>query len=390
MFTESLFWCSASSQYLLYQLMKSTTGNEIMNAMKILMVGDSLDHQGGIAAVERLILRYRSPNLDIHHIATHERGTIAHRIKFFGRGLVILIGHLLTRKVDVVHIHCADRGSVLRKTIVALIAMLFRHPIVMHVHAELDLTYKASPVIAQMALRWVFRRCSQFILLSRSMQAFYINHLELDEKKVVVLPNPIELPELAPDRIPTLKDADLELVILFLGRISSSKGVFDLIRAFSHLSTHPQRSLKLLLAGDGDIEQGKILVEQLQLVNQVNFLGWVDGNKRNMLLSQADMFVLPSYTEQLPMAILEAMAWGVPLITCPVGGIPDVVATGENGLLVPPGDIQQLSQAMQSLVNDPLLGQTLALRARKRVADFDVRHYVMKLEKIYYDCIPIM
>jgi glycosyltransferase involved in cell wall biosynthesis len=174
---------------------------------------------------------------------------------------------------------------------------------------------------------------------------------------------------------------------LFLGRISKLKGVFDLIQAFSRLSTGQRRSLKLLLAGDGDIEQAKLLVEQLQLADHVIFLGWIDANKRNALLSKADIFALPSHTEQLPMAILEAMAWGVPVITCPVGGIPDVVVSGKNGLLVPPGNVKQMADAMQSLVDDPSLRRSLGLEAQRRATEFDIRHYVMQLEKIYLDCI---
>lgn len=351
------------------------------------MLGDSLLHQGGITTVQKLIMKYRSPTLDIHHIATHERGTVAHRIIYFGHGLLRFIGHLLTRKVELVHIHLADGGSIPRKVIVALTALLFRHPVVMHAHAEVDLTYKALPVIAQKALGLIFRHCSQFIILSPNLQDFYVNHLHLDEKKVVVLPNPIELPESVPHRLPALDEKAQELVILFLGRISSRKGAFDLIQAFSRLPMRQERSLKLLLAGDGEIEQAKHLVEQLQLADRVSFLGWIDGNHRNALLAKADMLVLPSYNEALPMALLEAMAWGVPVITCPVGGIPDVVVSDENGLLVPPGDVQQLSEAMQSLIDNPSLRQSLGLAAQGRVAEFDVRRYVMKLEKIYFDCI---
>lgn len=361
-----------------------------MNSLKVVMVGDSLEHQGGITTVEKLILRYRSPTLDIHHIATHERGTIAHRIKIFGQGLVTLIGQLLVQKVDVVHIHCADGGSVLRKSIVAVIAMLFRHPVVMHVHAELDITYKTLPVLAQMSVGWIFRHCNRLVLLSQSMQSFYVNHLNLDEKKVVLLPNMIELPESVPDRTPVRDERTQELVILFLGRITKLKGVFDLIQAFSRLSMRQQRSLQLSLAGDGDLDQARILVEQLQLADRVSFLGWVDDQQRNALLAKAALFVLPSYTEQLPMAILEAMAWGVPVITCPVGGIPDVIVAGENGLLVPPGDVQQLSEAIQSLIDDPSLRRSLGLESRKSVTEFDVRHYMMKLENIYRDCISEM
>jgi glycosyltransferase involved in cell wall biosynthesis len=367
--------------------MESISRNKTMNILKVTMVGNSLNHQGGITTVQRLILQYQPSTLDVHQIATHERGTITHRIKMFGLGLVALIGHFLTQKVDLVHIHCADGGSVLRKAIVALIAMLFHHPVVMHVHADLDLTYKALPAIAQMSLKWVFQRCDRFILLSQSMQNFCIKRLNLDEKKMVILPNPIELPQTIPDRSSALDEKTHELVILFLGRISKLKGVFDLIQAFSRLSTGQRRSLKLLLAGDGDIEQAKLLVEQLQLADHVIFLGWIDANKRNALLSKADIFALPSHTEQLPMAILEAMAWGVPVITCPVGGIPDVVVSGKNGLLVPPGNVKQMADAMQSLVDDPSLRRSLGLEAQRRATEFDIRHYVMQLEKIYLDCI---
>lgn len=359
-----------------------------MHTLKIVMLGDSLNHQGGITTVQRLILKYRSPTLNICHITTHEDGTIAHRIKIFGRGITALIGHLLTQKVELVHIHIADGGSVLRKAIVALIAMLFRYPVVMHAHGpKFHLTYETLPAIAQQALGWFFQHCSQVIVLSQSWQDFYINHLDLDAKKVVILPNPIELPASQPNHFPALDQNAQELVVLFLGRVGNRKGTFDLIQAFSRLPLHQRNSLRLLIGGDGDLDKGKALVEQLQLVDRVSFLGWVDDNQRNALLAKADIFVLPSYNEALPMALLEAMAWGVPVITCPVGGIPDVVIANKNGLLVPPGDVQQLSEAMQSLVNTPSWRQKLGLEAQKSVTKFDVRHYVKKLENIYHACI---
>lgn len=358
-----------------------------MTGIKIVMVGDSLRQNGGIATVERLILRYQLPTLDIHLIGTHESGTMAHRIAIFAQGLVQLIRRLLTRQVDLVHVHIADWGSVPRKVIVVLIALLFRQPVVMHAHGpEFHLTYRALPIWTRRFLQWVFRQCAQFIVLSQSWQDFYVNSLNLDRSRVVVLSNPIELPDTIPDR---LSDRSTQnIIILFLGRIGCRKGTFDLIQAFSQVAVH-QPSLRLLLAGDGDLEQGIALVDQLQLGDQVRFLGWIDDRQRNTLLAQADLFVLPSYNEALPMALLEAMAWGLPVITCPVGGIPDVVVGNENGLLVTPGDVGQLAVAMQTLVDDPLLRQSLGLAARRRVSEFDVRQYMVKLEKIYGDCVPL-
>jgi glycosyltransferase involved in cell wall biosynthesis len=113
-------------------------------------------------------------------------------------------------------------------------------------------------------------------------------------------------------------------------------------------------------------------------------LGWIDSDKRNELLLKADLFILPSYNEALPMALLEAMAWGLPVIVTPVGGIPEVVTADENGLLVTPGDIQQLSSAMQSLITNEDLRLRLGDAARASAIEFDVTKYCVNLVNIYH------
>jgi glycosyltransferase involved in cell wall biosynthesis len=96
-------------------------------------------------------------------------------------------------------------------------------------------------------------------------------------------------------------------------------------------------------------------------------LGWVTGENKEALLSTASIFVLPSYYEGLPMSVLEAMAWGVPVITTPVGGIPEVVRHGEEGVIVQPGDIVGLTAALRQLLDDESLRQRLGANGRKRI-----------------------
>jgi glycosyltransferase involved in cell wall biosynthesis len=130
------------------------------------------------------------------------------------------------------------------------------------------------------------------------------------------------------------------MVVLFLGRIGERKGTFDLIRAAERLKAI---DVRFLIAGDGDVERANAAIRAADLTNQVEVLGWVDDQRVVELLGHSDLYALPSYDEGLPMGILEAMASGLPIISTPVGGIPDAVIDGANGYLIEPGDSEALA-----------------------------------------------
>ena len=352
-----------------------------MNRLKVVMLGDSLDHQGGIVTVEKLILKYISPEVEIQQIGTYTNKSAIDKLLIFASSLPILCWRLLASKTDLIHIHISDGGSILREgVILTSICLLFQIPILLHAHGpEFHLTYQSLPVVIQKYLNWIFSKCAGTIVLSKSWQNFYILNLDLQPDRVFVLPNPVELPSQMPNRIDRQ-----QLIMLFFGRIGRRKGCFDLIHAFAKLPTEQQKCSKLILAGDGEIIAGSNLAESLNLADRVEFLGWIDADRRNELLATADIFILPSYNEALPMALLEAMAWGLPVVTTPVGGIPEVVISAKNGLLVAPGDIQQLSLAMQSLIGNRDLRLQLGNAARASVTSLDVTSYCASLSSIYH------
>jgi len=348
--------------------------------LKLVMLGDSLNHHGGIVTVQKLIIQGTCNQVDIQHIPTHEDGSKIHRIIIFQKSLGKLFWRLITKKNDLIHIHLADWGSVLRKTIIVLMALSFRKPILIHAHGpEFHLTYKSLPKWAQKFLRWIFRKCHGFIVLSKSWQDFYVNHLGLESDRVVVMPNPVVFPAEIPERIHVNK-----VRFVFIGRVGQRKGTFDLIRAFAALSQEEKFRSELIIAGDGDIKEGLDLVKSLNLVDRITFLGWINSEQRNDLLKKADIFVLPSYNEALPMALLEAMSWELPVITTAVGGIPDLITANSNGLLINPGNIKQLSEAMQSLIENEAFRLFLGKSARKSLVNYDVQSYCDRLIEIYY------
>lgn len=350
-----------------------------MNQLKVLMLGESLSKQGGIVSVEKLILSQSPSEVQIRHISTLEDGSRIHKILIFGRALGELLWRLMRREADLLHIHLSERGSTFRKAILTLIAVVLRKPVVMHAHgSEFPTFFSKLPQWVRRGLIQIFRRCTLFIVLSESWKKFYIDSLGLEARQVLVLPNPVKLPSQVPCRKGSPK-----VNFVFFGRIGERKGVFDLIQAFAALPPEQKTGSGLTLAGDGEVEQARRLVESLDLMDQVTVLDWLGPDQRDTLLFKADVFVLPSYNEGLPMALLEAMAWGLPVITTPVGGIPELVTQSQNGLLVNPGDIQQLSVAIQSLIEAEGLRLSLGSAARASVLSFDIKNYWCSLVSSY-------
>jgi glycosyltransferase involved in cell wall biosynthesis len=118
-------------------------------------------------------------------------------------------------------------------------------------------------------------------------------------------------------------------------------------------------------------------------------LSWVDSKERERLLAESDVFVLPSHAEGVPMSLLEAMAAGLPCITTPVGGIPDVFTHGAEGLLVSPGNPAQLATAMTQLINDEPGRLNAGRRAHERARNHDVHVYARRLAEIYQRIAPV-
>lgn len=156
-----------------------------------------------------------------------------------------------------------------------------------------------------------------------------------------------------------------------------------MIKAFSLLPTEHKNQSSMIMAGDGDIEQAQNLVTTLNLENYIKLPGWIGPDERDILLTEADVFVLPSYNEGLPLAMLEAMAWELPVIVTPVGGIPEIVTQSDNGLIVDPGNVEQLSDAVKSLIENEALRLSLGSKARTSVFGLDIKNHWVSFLNLY-------
>ncbi|GIV15918.1 MAG: glycosyl transferase [Armatimonadota bacterium] len=342
------------------------------------MFAPTSELRGGMSSFLYLLLHSAPDDVQIQHVPTWSEGFALRRFAFFAIALLRLLFLGVVRRADLVHLHFAKGGSVWRKFFLARIARLFRLPTLLHAHSGAFPDFYHSQ--SEWRKQWIAhtaRSASRLIVLSEQWKRYYREALGVAEAQIEVLPNPVKLPAVLPDR------SGREVVtFIFLGKIDENKGAHRLIEAVSLLPATVRQRARFILAGHGAVEVARQQANELNLP-QVAVLGWVEPDRRETLLAEGDVLVLPSLREGLPMSILEAMSWGLPVITTPVGGIPEFVHDGVNGLLVPPTDIPALSSAIQRLIEDERLRLQMGANARASVEHLDIHHYWQQLLHIY-------
>jgi glycosyltransferase involved in cell wall biosynthesis len=281
-------------------------------------------------------------------------------------------------QVDLIHINLASGGSAYRKMMLAALARRAGIPYVVHLHSgRFDQFWRAaSPKLAG-AIDRLFANSRAVIVLGEYWARVVCRRVPEARHKTIVLPN-ATLPSPC-EREPA---RDGRVRITFLGKIGPNKGTRQLIEA---LATLVDRSdWTAMICGNGAVEDARNLANRLGIADRTFFPGWLDAQATAAQLRRTDVFVLPSFSEGLPMAILEAFAWGIAVVATPVGSIPEVIEHERNGLIVPVGDVSALAQAIRRLVQDANLRRTLGETARRdHAARFDINAYVPRLVGIW-------
>jgi len=205
----------------------------------------------------------------------------------------------------------------------------------------------------------VSRKVACTVAPSAAMADFLHHKLRVPAGRLRLLHNGVAIP-----RHPH-PPADIRTFIM-VGSLTVRKAAPVLVKAFLAITSH-RPGLRLLMVGDGDERRRcEELVRRSGRAHQVEFVGYRTDVAAQ--LQRADAFVLPSLNENQPLALLQAMATGMPCIATNVGGMPEML-NGACGLLIPPGDVHSLGAAMERLIDEPSLGGTLGGAARTRAAE---------------------
>lgn len=349
--------------------------------VKVLMVGNDPSVKGGITSVINQIMSHdwKADGVDMKFIPTYIETNNFKKILFFAKAYKRIKNQIKDNKPDVVHIHMSYKGSFTRKYLIHKLCKKNNIPDIIHLHgSEFKKWYDTVNEKKKNEIKTLLKEANKFIVLGEKWE-HTIEEIE-PATNTVVVSNTVPIPN------ETVKWGE-PFKILFLGVLIKRKGVSDLLKATRLLKNDfGSEKFRVVIAGSGQEEANlKNECKELGIDDVVDFVGWTDGKKKTKLLKECQMLVLPSYNEGLPMSILEAMSYGMPIVATNVGDISSAVIDGVNGYLVEPGDVNAISTSLIKLIIDPSIYNSYSTASLFQTkAYFDEKKYIENLKNIYY------
>lgn len=344
--------------------------------MKVLMIGAGRDVRGGVSSV---VNSYYDAGLDrmcdLTYLPTMEDGSKLKKLFVAARARVRF--ERLIKENDILHVHMSSDNSFYRKAVFIRRAYREKKKIVIHMHGStFDLFYQERCNEKQKReVKDIFAMADAVIALSEDWKQFLAQYVCAPEK-IHVIYNAVKLPE------PYEKDYS-NRKMLFLGILGQRKGTYDLIEVLPEIfRKYPDAHI--YFGGDGERDTAERLCREKEIDGNVTFLGWVRGAEKEKYLKECSIYVLPTYHEGMPMSVLEAMSYGMAVISTYVGGIPHLITDGENGLLCGAGEQEALFRNLCRMLDDPDIRRRFGKKAADKIKDeFDISEIIIKLLEIY-------
>lgn len=347
---------------------------------KVCMIVQDKGVKGGIAAV--ISGYYGSKleeNFDLIYVESYKDGGKLNKLIKAICGYIQFLKVLIIDKPDIVHIHSSFGPSFYRKVPFIYMASFFDKYIINHIHgADFDEFYNEANDKKKKLIETVYKRCSVLIALSDEWKHNLMKILPEDKIKVV------ENYSIINESVFYERNKrKCNNQILFLGEIGQRKGCYDIPDIVEQV-VEKIPDVKFIIGGSGDIENIKKLLKEKKLEKNVIFPGWVKGNEKNRLLKESDIFFLPSYNEGMPMAILDAMGYSLPIVSTNIGGIPKIVLNGINGYICNPGDVADLSKGLIDILSDINKLKSYGNESYNIVKEkYSLEEHIRKISNIY-------
>ena len=320
-----------------------------------------------------------SQKTTVHQHSRLRADRVFDALRILGRLVVALVRF----RPHVVHINTPYFWAFFRDGLAVWLATAFGARTVLHFRGgDFPEFVEAAAPWLQRGIDATLRRCTRLIALTRHTERFLVDRI--GAKQVRYVPNFIRFQDVGPlaDRQGRTDERALEVV--FVGWILEGKGVRELLQAARALP-----NLRFTLVGPVQPEFVEDIRSELEAEAQhVELLPALPRDEVMALYRRADLFVLPTHREGFPNVVLEAMAAGLPIVSTPVGAIPEAVRDGEEGLLVPVRDGEALAAALGRLAEDRMLRLSMGARARERVESrFSLEAVSADLDRVYAECL---
>ena len=356
---------------------------------KVCMVVQDKMVKGGIAAV---ISGYYGSELETKYDVTYvesykDGGKLTKLIKGIS-GYISFSKNLIINKPELVHIHSSFGPSFYRKLPFIYMSHLAGVPIINHIHgADFDEFYINASEKKKKLIRNTYAKCERLIALSSEWKE-RLSQL-VDPEKIVIIENYSILHEEAFEQ---RKVKELTANVLFLGELGKRKGCYDIPYVVKKVVEQVPTAM-FYLCGAGSVEDEnniKHLCEEQGIIDHVVFPGWIRDKKKDDMLRNADVFFLPSYNEGMPMSVLDAMGYGLPVVSTNVGGIPKIVRNGKNGYCCEAGNIEALAEGIISLLTNDEQCKSFSQGSMEIIRSrYSLEYHLGLLEALYENVINI-
>lgn len=341
----------------------------------VIMVGNYYKGNaiGGMASV----VRSYEPYFESWHYLSSWRdvskiGKIWYASKAY---LLFALKMLFCPKYKILHVHVASASSFYRKAHFIKLAKRMGRKVIFHMHSAVFKEYFEASNDKAYLLK-IMCMADSFIALSQSWKEYYAS-IGVPNDKIVVINNPVDYPK----KFNYEKDAPIRM--LFLGELLERKGVWDVLKAINDNKEAFRGKVKLKIGGNKRENDVISFISKNALTDIVEFEGWVAGDKKWKLLNWANLVILPSFNEGLPITLLEAMAYSCALISTPVGGIPEILEDRVNGLMVTPGNSIEIANAIAYFINNNDKCDIMGQNSYQKVAPFLPVTVFKQLSKLY-------
>ena len=357
------------------------------NKKRICMIVQQPDVQGGIAAVTSGYYgSVLEQDYDIRYVESYCNGSKLKKLTKALKGYAEFSKVLREFKPELVHMHTSFGASFYRMQPFLFMAKKRGIPVVDHLHgADFKSFYTEASDKKKAKIKKIYGKFDRIIVLSEEWKTTMSEVVSVD--KMTVIENYAK--PLKEDEVEPLVDKRFaDKKVLFLGELGQRKGGYD----FADIVKEAQSKdpdIKFIFCGSGSEADEKAIKEAVCGASKSNrekisFPGWVRGADKDKFLREAALFMLPSYQEGLPMSILDAMGYGLPIVSTEVGGIPQLVDEGVSGKLSKAGDTKAIGSAIADLLKDrnkyEAASKASLSIARERFG-FDA--HVKRLERVY-------
>lgn len=334
----------------------------------VLVIGPAIEQVGGMASViaQTLDLDYGERFRTQFLANTRSPGNSESFLGRVGRHIrhaIILRKTIQNASAKLVHIHTCSGFSFYRSLLDMLVAQGLGCPVVLHIHgAAFDEFHRGSSPLGRRMIRWGLSRAESVVALSQQWRSTLL--LISPEANVTVVENAVEIPT-----SPANPTSSGKCHFALLARMDTWKGIDDLLEACSVLSQDQREMIEITLAGPegsaGDTATLLTKIADRNLERTVRYVGVLLGEEKAALLRRADAYVQPSHNEGMPISVLEAFAYGLPVVGTTVGAMPEIVGTTQTGTLVPPHKPKALAAALVAIAGDEKRRAILSKNARR-------------------------